>query len=343
MDENLNSQDPMDQGVPAQPEMPPMPEAPQPAAPAPEVPVAPEPSAPVAPEPVSQPQAPAQDYVQPAAQQYYAAPQPAYGSDTGDSFNGYFDGLMSLLSTPQRLINGLSQNITKAFIFIGISLGIWGGTSLVTSVLRVFKMNSSAQKTAEEFADKYGTEMDSVVKIELDGKFWGEQFKAISLTALYAVGFILLIAGVVYILSLIGKKTADFNKSFGLTSVLSINFVAQAAVSVISLVSLYWTDASDFIGLITTSIIGIAFIYSSVLLIQGLVDGVGLSYFVVICSYVVSVVFGMFVLGKMIKDYGVYFNVDFGGFGSGQTQLLRTLDSSLSEAIEYLDDLDFDY
>jgi len=250
---------------------------------------------------------------------------------------------MSLLSSPQQLINGLSQNITKAFIFIGISLGIWGGTSLITSVLRVFKMNSSSQKAAEEFAEKYGTDMDSVTKIELDGKFWGEQFKSIALTALYAVGFILLIAGVVYVLSLIGKKVADFNKSFGLTSVLAINFVAQAAVSVISLVSLYFTDAADFIGLITTSIIGIAFIYSSVLLIQGLVDGVGLSYFIVICSYVITVVFGMFILGKMIKDYGVYFNVDFGGFGSSQTALLRTVDDSLSDALKYLDDLDFDY
>ncbi|NTU69332.1 hypothetical protein HGB13_00675 [bacterium] len=340
MNEKLTP-DPMDQGVPVQPEMPaaPTPEAPAPEAPAPEPvqPPAPAPEVPVAPvQPVAP--APVQDYAQPTQQQYYGAPQAQmYGSDSGDSFNGYFDGLKSLISTPQRLINGLSQDITKAFIFIGISLGLWAGTNLITEILRTLKMNGSAQKAAEEYADKWGTELEMVTKVEINGDWFGNWFKHIGLTSLYAVGFICLIAGVVYVLSLIAKKNSDFIKSFGLTSVLSINFVSAALVSVVALISLYLTDMADFVGLITASISGIAFIYSSVLLIKGVVENVDLSYFVVVCAYVISVVFGLFILGKMIKDYELYFSVDFGRFGSTQSALLETLDRSLADTIENFD------
>ncbi len=342
MSQNSNPQEsqvpPMPE-IPQEPQVPPTPEAPQPSMSQSEVPPMSQASQsePVQSQVPSMPEQPQQNIMadqnqqQYYQQQYYQQPQQQMYGQESFSVGGYIDQVKAFFSRPKDLIDALSQNMTKALIFVGINLGIFSLTTIVIGILGVLKANSSAKKFAEEY------DSDPTL-IEMNGEFWGEVFKNISLSAVYAIGFLFLLAGVVYVLSMIGQKQADFNKSFGLTSILSLNYLAASATMILGLLSLYITDISEFVSLLNTSVGAIAFIYTSVLLIQGIVDNIGLSYFVTVTVFVVTVVLGTFIMGKMIKGFSTYFNVSFGSFGNNTGILVSELSNSLKD----LDDI-FDY
>lgn len=333
-----NQPQPNQQPVTPQEPEPPQPEIPQPEQSQPETsPIPPTPETPQsevnqAGQMQGQVASPAVDPMQ-NQQQYYQQPQAQMYGQGAFSVGGYIDQVKAFFSRPKELIDSLSQNMTKSLIFVGINLGVFSLTTIIIGILGVLKANGSARKIAE----KYNTDP---TLIEMNGEFWGEIFKTISLSAVYVIGFLFLLAGVVYVLSMVGQKQADFNKSFGLTSILSLNYLAASVTMVLGLLSLYITDISEFISLLTISIGAIAFVYTTVLLIQGIVDNIGLSYFVTVTVFVVTVVLGTFIMGKMIKGFGRYFSVSFGSFGNNTGLLVSELSKSLND----LDDIfDFDF
>lgn len=326
--------------APSIPESPQVPEAPQQETPQP--PQAPQPETS---QPVQSPGTPQQDQKtdqmspqqpqmqeQQSYQQNFQTSDQQYSSDSSDGYSGYVDGLMSALKAPQRLINGLSESIVKALIFIAVNVAVYWGINFVYIFAWIMKYNADVK--------------DNDYKFKFTGEFWGLIFKQVGLTTLYSVGFLFLVAAVILVISMMMKRQGDFSKAFGLVSVFSLNFIAGAVATVFAFLPLFIDDLYKLVTLVNATIVSIVFVYTLVLVIQAIVKNIGLSYIVAVASIVATMLFGIFILSEMIDDFKGYFNVDFGYYTVGSDSLLEIADFGLKNSIDNVFDdyeIDFDY
>lgn len=270
---------------------------------APQEPVIVQPQAAAAPPPPPPPPAP---YTQQQSVQTDTTYRPA-------SSVGYVGTLKALMTNPKEYL-GSSQTLVQSIIFSAVNLVVMIVVTMLTTVIAVLTMHTYNGDTTSPFS-------------RLTGDFWGQIFKSAGLSSLYAALFLFAVAGIVLVVSLIKKRQPSFNDTMSISSIFSLNFLAVALASIVGLLAVWInnTDFSSIILLISSMITGLVFIYSMILIVQGVSDISGLSLITSVALVVVSTALLIFVGGKIVKGLTSDINVSFGGYNNSVSSAVNIM------------------
>ena len=237
--------------------------------------------------------------------------------------SGYFGTLKSLFTNPTAFFDSPPASWLQALLFPVINLAIMLLVQFFVVLLSVLTMPRPEGSKGSNFDT-------------LTGDFWGQLFKGLGLSALYAVIFIAAIAGIIYIFTLIARKDTSYRDILSMGSIFSLNFLAVAVTSLIGLLNV-WITSADFVSIvnqITGLVTSLVFVYATVLIIQGIASVTSFNMIKSTAIFVVSMALIVFITGKIVQDLPKNgdFSIDFGGYSnsiSKTTQIVNSLKSSL--------------
>lgn len=266
--------------------------------------------------PVLQPSSTSNPQVAPQPQPASTGYTPNY---TPGGVSGYIKILKTLFSNPKSYFDSPPTNFVKAIIFPGINLGILAVATLVSSL--IIAITSGLFKESSAI-----------------GEYFGGLVKNIGLVSLYASLFIFAIAGIIMIFALVSKKDIKFSSVLSMSSIFSLNFLALSASLIIGLISTWvsttsWLSNQDLlniINLISNIIVSLTFVYAGALIAQGISTVTDFNLFKSTVIYVISALLMIFILGKMMTTFSVYFDINFGGYSNGSSSLTQYVSPVMS-------------
>ncbi|MEI6266539.1 MAG: YIP1 family protein [bacterium] len=244
------------------------------------------------------PNQPAPVVEEPAPQQATPAVQAprATASVSGDkvSVSGYLGSLKKLFTNPTEFIKELSAKIDNTIIFVLINVAFMVLAYFITSII--------GSLSAE---------------IDITGQLFWEIIKVQFFTVISGIGFLAIVALIAFLSGKISQKQATFADNLAVSSVFSLNFLAIGVSSFFGLFYIWFPSIAQFVLLLQTVIPSLALVYSTVILIQALVELYQYSYLRAVLIYVTSSIVILFIVGQLFTSFDLYFNVDFGSVGGG--------------------------
>ena len=244
------------------------------------------------------PNQPAPVVEEPAPQQATPAVQAprATASVSGDkvSVSGYLGSLKKLFTNPTEFIKELSAKIDNTIIFVLINVAIMFVIQFLTSIIGSVSG-----------------------KVDITGKYLWQIVSAQLYTALSAIIFVGIVALIVFVAGKISQKRSSFADSLAVSSVFSLNFLAISVTAVLGLFTIWIPSIAQFVILLTTITTGLAMVYSTVILIQALVQLYQYSYLRAVLIYVTSSIVLTFLVSQLFTTFSLYFSVNFGSVSGG--------------------------
>lgn len=241
-----------------------------------------------APAPAPQPVAP--PVVQPQTQ-----PVVAVASQGPGFFMQYFTKVKSIFMNPKSVQDAAPSSIKDSLIFTAMNLGVMSVVMLITSMI-TYAVSSSP---------------------DFSGEYFGELFKGIFLSILFACIFLSAITGIIYIITLIAKKVTKFSDLFSVISLFSLNFLAVATAAIIGVLLVWLTDVEvlSFVAMLKSLVTSLVFVYTMILIINGIVKTTNFNLFISCLIYVIPSIIFVFIMGKIISTFPIYFSLSFGNYG----------------------------